>query len=54
VPASVMHSFRAAHNAVHWKIVVHGELTPSRAFQRAFTIVVRPRRATANDGVPTT
>ena len=44
VPTTAMHSFRADHNAVHWKLVVQADAS-RRAFQRSFAIVVYPRPA---------
>jgi hypothetical protein len=43
VPAAAMHSFRASHNQVQWKLVVHGEVGGSQPFQRTFPVVIRPR-----------
>ncbi len=42
VPAEAMHSFRAAHNQVQWKLIVRGEIVGWHAFQRAFPVIVRP------------
>ena len=42
IPAEAMHSFRASHNQVQWKLIVHGEIVGWHDFQRSFPIVVRP------------
>ena len=50
VPAGAMHSLRAAHNAIHWKLVVRGEVGGWPAFRRSFTVVVYPRPAPGRSG----
>jgi hypothetical protein len=47
VPAAAMHSFKANHNAVYWKIVLQGNATVWRPFQRAFPVIVHPGPAHA-------
>ena len=42
VPAEAMHSFRAAHNQVQWKLIVHGEIVGWQGFERSFPVIVRP------------
>jgi len=42
IPAEAMHSFRASHNQVQWKLIVHGEILGWHGFQRSFPVVVRP------------
>jgi hypothetical protein len=42
VPAEAMHSFRASHNQVQWKLIVRGDIVDWQPFQRSFPIVVRP------------
>ncbi len=42
VPAGAMHSFKADHNQIHWKVVVQGEAANWPEFQRAFPLVVYP------------
>jgi len=42
IPAEAMHSFRASHNQVQWKLIVHGEVIGWHGFQRSFPVVVRP------------
>ena len=37
-----MHSFRASHNQVQWKLIVRGEIVGWHGFQRSFPVVVRP------------
>ena len=41
-PEGVMHSFVGTHNAIRWKIVVHGVAKPWPSFYRNFPIVVHP------------
>jgi hypothetical protein len=41
-PPQAMHSFKAAHNAVTWKIVVHGDVAGWPDYTRTFPIIVRP------------
>ena len=50
VPAGAMHSLRAAHNAVHWKLAVRGDIGGWPEFQRSFTVVVYPRPAPGRSG----
>ncbi len=42
VPAPVMHSFRADHNEVQWKLAVRGNVVGWPNFERSFPIVVLP------------
>ena len=42
IPAGAMHSFRAGHNQVQWKLIVHGEIVGWKGFRRSFPVVVRP------------
>jgi hypothetical protein len=42
IPAEAMHSFRASHNQVQWKLMVRGEILGWHDFQRSFPVVVRP------------
>jgi hypothetical protein len=42
VPAGVMHSFRANHNEVQWKLVVRGDVAGWPNFERAYSIIVLP------------
>jgi hypothetical protein len=42
VPATAMHSFQSAHNAVRWKLVVRGEAASWPVFERDFPLVVYP------------
>jgi hypothetical protein len=46
VPASAMHSFQSAHNAVRWRVVVHGEPEGWPPFDRGFPVVVYPGEST--------
>ena len=46
VPATAMHSFQSAHNAVRWKLVVRGAATAWPVFERDFPLVVYPGEAT--------
>ncbi len=42
IPEEAMHSFRAHHNQVQWKILVRGSIAKSHDFARSFPVVVRP------------
>jgi hypothetical protein len=42
VPGDAMHSFKAAHNRIDWKIVVKGAVTRWPDFERSFPVIVRP------------
>ncbi len=45
LPADMMHSFQSEHNALLWKIVVHGEAAKWPRFSRSFPVAVYPRSA---------
>jgi hypothetical protein len=47
VPAGAMHSFRAAHNEVAWRLVVEGSAEGWAEFQRTFPVVIHPPRESA-------
>jgi hypothetical protein len=42
IPAEAMHSFRASHNRIQWKLTVSGEIVGWKGFHRSFPVVVRP------------
>jgi hypothetical protein len=42
IPAGAMHSFRADHNEVNWKLVVRGEVAGWPHYEREFPLVVFP------------
>lgn len=42
VPAGAMHSFRAEHNKIDWKLIVRGEVARRPDFERSFLIHVYP------------
>jgi hypothetical protein len=50
VPGDAMHSFKAIHNRIDWKIVVKGSVTRWPDFERSFPVIVRPSRAAENRG----
>ncbi|MBI2823186.1 MAG: DUF3592 domain-containing protein [Planctomycetia bacterium] len=50
IPATAMHSFKAGHNRVDWKIVVKGAVARWPDFERGFPIIVCPAPA---NGEPT-
>ena len=50
IPAEAMHSFRASHNQIQWKLVVHGEIVGWQGFQRSFPVVVRPAPVARGSG----
>ena len=41
-PTDVMHSFQSDHNAVQWRLVVHGVVEKWSNYERVFPIVVYP------------
>lgn len=43
VPQGAMHSFKAGHNEVNWRVVVKGDVKGWRAYERSFPLVVQPR-----------
>ncbi len=43
VPAGAMHSFKAGHNSIHWKLVVREDAAGRTGLQRSFAVVVHPR-----------
>jgi hypothetical protein len=45
VPPGAMHSFKAVHNQVHWKLVVRGQAAGRPKFERAFPVIVNPAQA---------
>ena len=47
IPEGAMHSFRASHNQVQWKLIVRGEIVGWHGFQRSFPVVVRPLNVAA-------
>jgi hypothetical protein len=42
IPAECMHSFKADHNEVRWRLVVRGDIAGWPPFERSFPIVVCP------------
>jgi hypothetical protein len=42
VPTGIMHSFKAAHNQVNWKVVVKGDAAGWPDFKRTFSVIVHP------------
>lgn len=42
IPESAMHSFLSSHNAVHWKLIVHGHAESWPPFDRSFPLIVYP------------
>ena len=42
VPAAAMHSFKAGHNEVNWKLVIEGDPASWPDYKRAFPVVVHP------------
>jgi hypothetical protein len=42
VPAGAMHSFKANHNEISWRLVVKGDLAGWPDYQRSFPVIVRP------------
>lgn len=50
VPEAAMHSFVAEHNAVGWRVVVHGRPARWPRFQRSFPVIVFPRSPAVDAG----
>ena len=48
VPANVMHSFKSAHNAIDWTLVVEGDIANWPDFKRAFSVVIYPANGSAS------
>ncbi len=44
VPDTAMHSFRAEHNSVEWKLVLRGSIKGWPDYERAYAVVVYPPR----------
>ena len=42
MPRNMMHSFHSDHNAVHWKLVVKGDVAVGPDYERNFPVVVHP------------
>lgn len=42
VPAGAMHSFKADHNEIHWKLVVQGDAAGWPEYQRSFPVIIHP------------
>lgn len=42
VPAGAMHSFKADHNEVHWKVIVQGNVAGWPDYRREFPVIVHP------------
>jgi hypothetical protein len=42
VPEGSMHSFRAVHNQITWRILIEGRVEPDRPYRRAFPLIVSP------------
>ena len=50
IPHEAMHSFRASHNQIRWKLIVNGDILGWDGFERSFPVVVRPLVATRVHG----
>jgi hypothetical protein len=42
VPAGAMHSFKADHNEVNWRLVVRGNAAGWPDYKRAFPVIIHP------------
>ncbi|MGA2033230.1 MAG: DUF3592 domain-containing protein [Thermoguttaceae bacterium] len=42
IPCGAMHSFKANHNEIHWKVLVRGRVAAARDYQRWFPVIVYP------------
>ena len=45
MPAEVMHSLKAEHNGIHWKLVVQADVAGWPNFERSFSVIVHPAPA---------
>ena len=45
VPENAMHSFKADHNEIRWKLVVAGDVAGWPDYQREFPVIVCPKKA---------
>ncbi|NBT13493.1 MAG: hypothetical protein EBS56_07920 [Planctomycetia bacterium] len=52
IPRDAMHSFVSEHNAVRWRIVVHGRPERRAPFERMFPLVVHPLPPDIGGGRP--
>jgi hypothetical protein len=43
VPESAMHSFKSAHNAIQWKLIVLGDIAGWPNYEREFPLLIYPR-----------
>ncbi len=50
VPAEAMHSFKAGHNSIRWKLVVKEDAAARPDFQRSFAVIVHPLPGSAREG----
>ncbi len=48
VPAGAMHSFKADHNQVQWKVVVVGDVAGWPDYKRSFPVIVHPGKGSSN------
>jgi len=48
VPAAAMHSFKADHNEIKWKVVVKGDVAGWPDYERSFPVIVRPGNGRVN------
>jgi len=48
VPAGAMHSFKADHNEVNWKLVVSGNVAGWPDYQRTFQLIIHPANGRTN------
>ena len=42
MPVGAMHSFKAEHNEINWKVVVQGDADGWPDYERSFSLIVRP------------
>ena len=42
IPEGVMHSFKAEHNGIIWKVVVQGDVLGWPDYERSFPVIIRP------------
>ncbi len=42
IPAGAMHSFKADHNEINWKVVVKGDVAGWPDYKRSFPVIIQP------------
>lgn len=48
VPEGAMHSFKADHNRIKWKVVVQGDVAGWPDYKRSFPVIIRPSNGSSD------